>query len=35
MSRSATGELENKQFRMFEHDGLEFGSGRHHDESGS
>ena len=31
----ATGEVEDKQFWLVEHDGLVFGSGWHHDESGS
>ena len=30
----ATGEFENKHFWLVEHDGLVFGSGWHHDESG-
>ena len=31
----ATGEVEDKHFWLVEHDGLVFGSGWHHDESGS
>ena len=31
----ATGEVEDKHFWLVEHDGLMFGSGWHHDESGS
>ena len=31
----ATGEIEDKYFWVVEHDGLVFGSGWHHDESGS
>ena len=31
----ATGEVEDKHFWLVEHDGLAFGSGWHHDESGS
>ena len=31
----ATGEVDDKHFWLVEHDGLEFGSGWHHDESGS
>ena len=30
----ATGEVEDKHFWLVEHDGLVFGSGWHHDESG-
>ena len=30
----ATGEVEEKHFWLVEHDGLIFGSGWHHDESG-
>ena len=30
-----TGEVEDKHFWLVEHDGLVFGSGWHHDESGS
>ena len=30
----ATGEVRDKHFWLVEHDGLVFGSGRHHDESG-
>ena len=34
-SNPATGEVEDKHFWLVEHDGLVFGSGWHHDESGS
>ena len=30
-----TGEIEDKHFWLVEHDGLVFGSGWHHDESGN
>ena len=30
-----TGEVEDKHFWLFEHDGLVFGSGWHHDKSGN
>ena len=30
-----TGEIEDKHFWLVKHDGLVFGSGWHHDESGS
>ena len=32
--KPASGEIEDKHFWVLEHDGLEFGSGWHHDESG-